>query len=439
MINILKNYRNTKFFDYELTIRGLLYYNFFLTKSQYWSQDKIKKFQVNKLKKLLIICGNEIPYYKDLFKTLHFNPQYDFNNLEDLHKIPILTKEDARNNRDKLINPNYVDKSLILKTSGSTGNPFETLVSYNAWVVEQAVIWRHWFWGGYKFRDKMAIVRSYTPKTNEPLIKFDSTRNFNFYSPFHLTNDNIQYYVDHMIKENTKILRGYPSSIQILAHYFKEKNINIPNLKLILTASESLTKNNRDFIEDVFKVKISNHYGLAEVCVMMGDCGKHNGLHNYDEYGYLELLNTDTSKIKKIVGTNLHNYALPLIRYETGDFAEVDDNICGCNKGLNRVLNIVGRESNFISCKNDVKIPITNFYTMFEHFNEIIQWQIIQKNNYSLQIHIDSKHFASDRIEYLKEELSNRLPEYFEINLEFNNNFHRSIEGKQNPFVKLIK
>jgi len=242
-----------------------------------------------------------------------------------------------------------------------------------------------------------------------------------------------------MINEDTKILRGYPSSIQILAHYFKEQNIKLPDLKLILTASETLTKNNRDFIEDIFNVKISNHYGLAEVCVMMGDCEKHNGLHNYDEYGYLELLKTDVSEIKKIIGTNLHNYALPLIRYETGDYAEVNEDKCGCNKGLSRVLNIVGRESNFISCENNKKIPITNFFTMFEHFNEIIQWQIVQKNTFSLQIIIDSKIFSTDRLDYLKQELSNRLPDYFEINFEFGNNFHRSVEGKLNPFVKLIK
>ena len=108
-------------------------------------------------------------------------------------------------------------------------------------------------------------------------------------------------YYDKMIDLNIKILRGYPSSIKIFAIFLKKNDLKINSIKQILVASEVLTDNDRKIIENVFDCKISNHYGLAEQIVMLGDCEKHTHLHNYFEYGYLELLDTKKPKIKKLL------------------------------------------------------------------------------------------------------------------------------------------
>jgi phenylacetate-coenzyme A ligase PaaK-like adenylate-forming protein len=93
----------------------------------------------------------------------------------------------------------------------------------------------------------------------------------------HLNNENINSYLKHMIESRIKILRGYPSSILFLAQYVIRTKCEIPELKMILTASEVLTDEHRFTIEKAFKVKVFNHYGLAEQIVMMGDCEKHEG------------------------------------------------------------------------------------------------------------------------------------------------------------------
>jgi len=79
--------------DSYLTIRGILLYNSFSKKFQNFNKEKIKKYQYNRLKKLLIVANNETEYYGDLFKNIDFNPQHDFNSLNDITKIPILTKK----------------------------------------------------------------------------------------------------------------------------------------------------------------------------------------------------------------------------------------------------------------------------------------------------------------------------------------------------------
>ena len=425
--------------DLSMTLNGILRYNYFLKKSQFWEKDKIKRYQFIKLRELLLESNENVPYYKELFKKINFDPKLDFLKLEDIEKIPILTKFEAKKNKHKLFNPKFAKSSFPMRTSGSTGEPFEVAVYTKAWEVEQSVIWRHWKWGGYNFRDEMAIIRSYSPKKGEPLIKSDSIRKFTYYSPFHLNEENLESYITTIIKRKTKIIRGYPSSILTLAQYVKKNGINIPTLKLVLTASEALNDVDREFIESSLKTKISNHYGLAEVCVMMGDCEKHELMHNYDEYGYLELLKTDNEKFKKIIGTNLHNKAMPLIRYETGDLAEITNSHCSCGRNLIGIKNIIGRSDSNILTPEGFKIPTVNFYTLFESYQKINRWQIIQHKINLIEVIISTEDLTQKEMDNIKNDLGQRIPESVEVLLSFNKPFLKINEGKQNVFLSYIK
>lgn len=430
-INVIK--------DVSLTLRGILKYFTFFKNSCTWDQNRIKEYQYKKLKKLLI-SATEVPYYRKLFTEIDFDPAKDFNSLEDLSKVPVLTKDLAKKNKHLLANPKYTKSSIIMRTSGSTGQPFEVNVYHKAWIVEQAVVWRHWIWSGYRFRDKMAIVRSYVPKSEDELIKKDKLRNFIFFSPFHLNDHYMSIYLNRMIEENVKIIRGYPSSVYLLANFVLRTNHAIPKLKFILTASEELTNHDRAVIEEAFKVKVTNHYGLAEVCVMMGDCSAHNGLHNYDDYGYLELMDTSVENEKKIIGTNLHNMAYPLIRYDTGDIAVLRGEYeKECPHTFNTVGNIKGRADQYILTNEGYKIPTVNFYTLFESFQEVIKWQIIQKKVHEIEVRITFESLSEKRKKELVSGFYKRLPKTFEISFIENNGFIQKNEGKINAFISEIK
>jgi phenylacetate-CoA ligase len=422
--------------DYWLTFKGIILFFFFLRKSCYRSEKKVRSEQYKKMRKLLLICEIDIPYYKKKFNEIGFKVKRDFNSLADLDKLPLVTKEDVKKNPEQFINPKYKkDKALIFKTSGSTGTPMTELVSKNQWVFEQGVIWRHWSWAGYRFRDKMAIVRSYAPKDNL-LIKHDSIRNFRYYSPFHLSEENIKIYIEDMVKEKVKFIRGYPSSVRPLADYVIKTKCEIPKLKGILTASEVLSDNDREKIEKAFKCRIFNHYGLAEGIIMMGDCENHMGLHNYDEYGYVELHDTDDCSIKKIIGTNLNNCAMPLIRYETGDLAEISNEKCSCRRSSMVVKNIIGR-FNSVLILSDRTIPLTNFYTVLEYYTDIIGWQIIQENINTIELRIHGDISIDDR-ECINAEFIRRIPNNVCFKISLNIPFIQKNEGKRPPFVSFV-
>jgi len=430
-----------RFIDISYAFRGILLYEYHLKNSCFLSKDKVEVEQFEKLKKLLIEAGENVPYYKELFERIKFNPSLDFNSLRDITKIPILQKEVLRANREKFINKKNFRNTLEFKTSGSSGNPFCSLISPKHWIIEQGVVWRHWKWAGYDFRDKMAIVRSHTPKNDNELIKIDKIRNFYYYSPFHLSDKNIKMYLEHMINEGIVFLRGYPSSLLSLANYVHKAGCDIPKIKGILTASEVLTEEDKKVIESAFKAKISNHYGLAEQIVMFGDCEKHEGLHNYDEYGYLELLDTEDNDIKKIIGTNLNNFAMPLIRYDTGDLAEVSENGCSCGRSSQVIRNVIGRHDSQIVTPEGNKIPSVNFYTMFEYY-PVESWQLIQQTIDKVEVIFQGDNLESQKDELylkLKEDLSYRLPQSIKFDMSINKPFYKVGEGKKNPFISLIK
>jgi phenylacetate-CoA ligase len=245
-------------------------------------------------------------------------------------------------------------------------------------------------------------------------------------------------YLKMMIARGITVLRGYPSSIAILASFVLRTGHDIPKIKLILTASEILFDQDRRLIEEAFGAKVYNHYGLAEQVVMMGDCEKHEGLHNYEEYGYLELLDTEDPCLKRIIGTNLHNLTMPLIRYDTGDLAVVSEKPCSCGRTLRTIKNVVGRENAVIKTLNGFVIPITNFYTMLEHFQEIDRWQIVQRSLTEIEFILSSRNITNDRISNLKNEINKRLGVNFNLVISLNCKFIQKGEGKINPFVSFL-
>ena len=416
---------------------GIILYFFRYKYTQFWSTHKIEKYQFSRLHKQLV-QANKTSYYRKLFKEINFNPNIDFKNLSDLKKIPITNKKIVKENSKLFINKDFEGISLPFYTSGSTGSPIKALIHPIHWIIEQSLIFRHWSWGGYRFRDSTAMLRSYSPKDGGPLTMYSKPLNTTYFSPFHLSDKNMMYYYNLMKNLKVKILRGYPSSIKIFSLFLQKNNLKLKSVKQILVASEVLNDNDRELIESVFDCKISNHYGLAEQIVMFGDCENHTHLHNYFEYGYVELLDTDKFYIKKIIGTNLHNKTMPIIRYETGDLAIVDDSNCDCKRNGITIKNIIGRNDNSVECPDKSKIPTVNFYTMLEDYIEISNWQIIYNSQELSLNYISNNTISNQRINELKKRLVQRVKHTgFKIKINKVKDLQKTIEGKLKTIIRL--
>lgn len=432
----------SRLYDLRQSFRGHSVARNYLAESQYWSDDKMQEMQYQQLHKLLLYCYKNVPYYKRLFAESQFNPVCDFNSIADLNKIPLMTKKTARTARELLVADINDTQFVTDKTSGSTGEPFQINISTRQIVFEKATVWRHWSWAGYGFRTPMAIIRTYVPKYGQPLIKYDAIRNFRYYSAYHLNETNVRDYLTDIRKFGARIIRGYPSSIYILAKFKLEQNIELPGIKSILTASETLTDRQRETIEKAFDAKVFNWYGLAEQVVTANECESHQGMHLNNEYGYWELEKRDylPENQRMIVGTNFRNYAMPIVRYETGDIAILAENeSCSCGRTLPLIKTIAGRKDDIITTSDGLQIPAVNFYSMFREIPSVQRFQIIQWNLNEVEIRVKSQNLDSDEKDRILSELELRLGKRMKIKLTLNKEFERNPEGKRRPVMSHVR
>src|SRR5262245_54021236 len=97
-----------------------------LLKSQYYSKAELIKLQEEKMQKLIKFAYENVPYYKEEFDKYHLTPS-DFHYLEDLQKFPILTKQNIKNDIQRLTPKTQLIDTFIRRTSGSTGTPFKII------------------------------------------------------------------------------------------------------------------------------------------------------------------------------------------------------------------------------------------------------------------------------------------------------------------------
>ncbi|EMS70341.1 phenylacetate--CoA ligase family protein [Ruminiclostridium cellobioparum] len=406
------------------------------------SLDEIQSYQVDKLKSLLIESFKYVPYYHKLFDECGFNPER-FSNLDDLCKIPILTKKDINTNRNDLISKNYQNKKLVeISTGGTTGTPMVLYFSKQSKYVRIGN-WTKWKKvSGVDFKNDRYCYIGKILNSDFP-IKKDQLNDIILFASNKMTEPNILKLIEELKIFKPVYIQGYASALYILATGIKKLNIDVSQLRLkaILTSSDTLFPTYRDTIEKVFNCKVFDHYGQNEDCIVGTECELHNGYHIHEETTYAEVIdlisNRPSDAIGKIVGTNLWNYAMPLIRYEIGDVGRLVSESCECGSKHRRILDFQGRLDDIIKLPDGTPISAGSLnQPMKKSVQEIIEIQYIQKSINSLDINIvPDVHFSQKTIEKFSRELENLIGNNLEIQFKIVDSIPREKNGKYR-FIK---
>ena len=350
-------------------------------KFQWKNAEEIERIRTQKLKNIVKKAVDFVPFYKNLDLKINFE---NFT-LDELKKFPIINKQMIRENFKDFCSVKFNGKAS--HTSGSTGTPFEFKVPYESDAIEKIVANRAWGMGkdyAYKSGDPIIVLRTYSPKEGEPLYKISG--DYWYLSPFHINESNLALYLSVIEKSKAKILRGYASSIYIFTLLLKQKNIKIPQIKTIVTSSETLLPTYRSVIEEYWGLPVLDWYGQNERVITAQQCWASN-YHNNDDYGIIEL-----SDKNEIIATSLNNYVMPFIRYNTGDKAIPLDGkapICPCGRHLSIPFKGIEGRSDDILIKDDgTKVSSINIYTIMHELDFIKQFQIIQSKNTNIVINV---------------------------------------------------
>ena len=213
----------------------------------------------------------------------------------------------------------------------------------------------------------------------------------------------------------------------------------LPTLECIITTSEVLDEVSRELIESAFQVKVFNEYGCGEVGSIAHEC-EHGNMHILAQNLIVEIDNQEGKGDGEIVVTDLYNYAMPLIRYKLGDYANLTNATCACGRSLPIINKIHGRAYDVIvDPKGNKHHPEILMYIFEElkHRNAgIIQFQAIQKNKDKILINIVPDENYKKTIEEI---LVNMIHDKIHENIKIEFDYVTSIEREKSGKMRVIK
>lgn len=361
----------------ERYLRGYWLYQTRLRRSQWESPEQVRDRQLHRLRLLLAEASRHVPYYRALFQKLGATPD-DFRDLSDLARLPVLQKQTVREHFNDFVNPRFTGRDVFTDhTSGSTGEPFRFLLTAEQKALEMACHIRFYRWAGYRTGARIAAFRHHIPQTErDPLWRHDKKTHTLFFSVYDMTPANLRAYLTEFNNFRPQFVRGYPSSIFAFARFAAAEGLTVHAPRAVLCSSETLSPEMRTLIEQTLRCPVFDWWGANERLVTACQCEQRNLYHVNAEAGILELV--PEAGMFRLVGTGLVNRAMPLIRYDFGDFAEPATEPCPCGRGLPCIRRILGRADDLIVTGDGKQIPPVRFYTLFETWQQIRQFQIVQ-------------------------------------------------------------
>ncbi len=419
----------------------LKYYNEFLQNNN-MSLQEMQTYQNEKLRKMIHYCYQNILYYHDLFNSLGLKPE-DITKVEDLYKLPILTKDDIRKDIEKFYPNNEQNiKYSIGSTGGSTGAPLKYRLSEESNSAGVALLSRGWGFAGYELGDKVAIIAGGSLVKKEQSLKKiinNFIHNFRRYSSYGMDDELLNEYVQDMIKWKPKYIRGYASSVFQLAKFIKKNNLeNEFDIRAAITTAEMLFPKQREYISDVFNCDVFNTYGLNDGGISAYECEKHAGMHIDIERSLLECVDDNGHNIYnqegKILATTLLDFSMPLLRYDTGDLGVLSDEQCTCVCQRPLLKELKGRVTDTL--KLNGKIIGGPVLTVLMGKTSFLQYQFIQQGNNKLLIKLqkgmDTTEAKTDR-NYIEESLISQVG-LLTINFEYVEDFIYP-NGEKHKFI----
>jgi phenylacetate-CoA ligase len=360
---------------------------------------------------LLSHASSHVPFYKQYFRE-HGLKLKDIEGPEFLLKLPIITKAMINENLSDFIDERLDPTKLVeFKTSGSTGVKFVFKGADSMYKKEAAFVTRAYRAHGSRLYDDWSIwIRRYVPQGSDaPLFKKDHELRRVYMSAYHLNNSSVHDYVRTINDLGYKTISTYPSTAYILACLLEEENLQIPRVESIHLASEMLMDEWALLIKRVLPdVRLKAHYGQMEKASFFHQEESDDYVDNL-EYGFTEFVQSDDQL--SVIGTGFLNYAMPFIRYDTGDTAELLDYEVESGIGLPvRVKRFIGRRDDIIVTADGNRLPGVNFYTMMYKIRGVKMFQIIQEERDKVRVKVVPNSYWNDAMaEQTRLALSERL------------------------------
>ncbi|HKH01545.1 MAG TPA: hypothetical protein VKB08_12610 [Bradyrhizobium sp.] len=372
---------------------------FQLEQSQWWAPHEISRRQRDQLQALLGHARTHVPFYRERLRDFGDLPADEtwpevWRRIVPLTRAEIQAADTDETMITQTLPPGHGELREIF-TSGSTGKPIRSVRTQLWELMWSAFTIRDHLWHRRDFLGTLATLREsgqgkalypdgvlaeswgYSSAT---IVKTGPMAGLNIMTP-------VEQQVEWLQRRDPDYLLTHPSIAQRLAIYCREHGVELPRLKQVITISENLKPEVRYAVREAWGVPLADIYSTREIGYIALQCPNHEHYHVQSEHVLAEVLNETgepcaPGEVGRLLVTSLHNLAMPLIRYDIGDFVEVGPP-CPCGRGLPVIKRILGRTQNMLVMPSGERrwplLSSANIESMLAINPEIRQYQFVQK------------------------------------------------------------
>lgn len=412
-----------------------------LEQTQWWPADKLRRHQELQLR-MLLAHALTVPHYEATLFGIGFA---DF--AKGWARVPILTRDQVIAAGDRLLSRKYPAQhgnTGDILTSRTSGTPVRVRGSEVTTLFWRALTLRDHAWHRRDLAAKLATIR-YTGDEARPPDGARSTcwgpataavapeAPLSRLSVASTTDEQIAW----LVREAPAYLIVYPTVLEAILR----RGLTLPSLREVRTVSEALPDGLRALCRDTLGVPLVDMYSAQEVGYLALQCPTGAHYHVQSESVVVEILRDDGSpcapgETGRVIVTDLHNFATPLIRYELGDYAEVGT--CTCGRGLPVLTRIVGRRRGMLRYA-DGRTTWPVFTVACREAARYRECQLVQDSLSSLRLRVVPDGALAPGAEAALIAALQRVLGPFEVTVEVVAQLDRSPAGKLEEFVSRVQ
>jgi phenylacetate-CoA ligase len=368
-----------------------------LAQSEWWPRERLEAVQLQQAALLLEHARLHCPWYHELLP--HAETSASSLTWQDWRQIPLLTRDTLRSQLTALSStapPKEHGKVGMISTSGSTGSPVlvpRTELNQMMW---KAANLRDHLWHRRDLATTLVSIRYLSAASGAAEVngvRLKERAGWGVATDEILaTGRSIGVDICTDVARQWAFLREvrpeylltYPSNLRALVQEARRRGEQLPGLREARTVSEALPDDLREEVRQILGVRLVDAYSTKELGYV---ALQHPELDHYlvqAEFCIVEVLREDGNpcapgEVGKVVLTDLHSFALPLIRYDVGDFAEVAP-ASPCGRGLPAIRRVLGRVRNMLVHADGRKVWPLFPDRRFSEIAPVRQYQIVQKS-----------------------------------------------------------
>lgn len=363
--------------------------------SQWWPPGRLQELQLRQFNQVFRHAADTVPYYRERFASWTAG----IASWEQYRALPLSTRRDiqqAGTDMHSTAPPPGHGALVTTRSSGSTGSPLVTRGTAWTQLLWHALLLRDHLWHQRDFSGKLAAIRSKTEDYRAPGWGAATTAFVTGPSVVRSLAASLDDQLRWLAEENPDYLLSFTTNLQALAVRSLQLGVRLPRLRQARTYGEMLRPETRGIVREAWGVELVDSYSSEELGYIALQCPECEHYHVQAESLIVEVLDESGAacgpgETGQIVVSTLHNFAMPLLRYASGDYAEVGAPCaCACGRGLPVLRRIVGRQRNMLLRPDGTRYWPSFPFESWANIAPIEQFQVIQRSRDHIELRVVS-------------------------------------------------